>query len=143
MRTDRAYCGALERRPPKRGPTRTIEAWPFSSPFSRKGGVAKFPISSVIPDVGTPASGRGTEDPGPSLRGLSAANNADWINDSAPLGTVAAHSVQVVEAGSRICALFERSVRDDGRERERSVSQQSRKGRRLALQLDGAQVTVA
>jgi hypothetical protein len=48
-----------------------------------------------------------------------------------------------VEAGSRICALFERSVREDGRERERSVSQQSRKGRRIALQLDGAQVTVA
>jgi len=81
---------------------------------STTGGGRETPNFPVIPDVGTPASGRGTEDPGPSLHDLSTANNADWTNDSAPFGTAAANSVQVVEAGSRICALFERSVRDDG-----------------------------
>ena len=69
-------------------------------PSDRRGWKAEAPAppNSVIPDVGSEATG----DPGPSRTVMNAARPRDNR----------VHTGR--SAGSRISALFERSVRDDG-----------------------------
>jgi hypothetical protein len=67
----------------------------------------------MLPSSRAVASGA-KRGPGTSLHDLSAANDADCVHHGGPSRIAAANGVQFVEAGSRICALFERFVRDDG-----------------------------